>query len=722
MSFLSIKDLSFSYKDDDGKLLAQAIDSVSLEIQKGEYVVVVGANGSGKSTLSRLICGFLPVQTGSISGDAYIPDETVTRADFLRSGGSVPQGIVFQNPQTQIVAGTVFRDASFGPENLNLSESEINTRIQKVLSLTELDSIVNQSTETLSSGQKQKLVFAGILALQPDLLVLDEAVSMVDPDCRAKILEFVSEWHKSGKTIINVTHDFEEVQKAERVVFLEKGRIAFDGDCADFIKESTFFTNFLPQGKTKNSNNSPLSLVVKSVTFAYGTRQIFENLTLGFKSGSLTAVVGKSGTGKTTLFELCSGVQIPNTGNVYSQKRPVLARQNCEDAIFEIFAADDVAYGAMMQGFSGKELKTRVKNAMNQVGLPFDEFADRPVTALSGGEKRKLSIAGILVLDSDVIFFDEPSSGLDPQSRKELFTLFQNLCEVGKTIVFSTHRNEEAEFADRIIRISGDGQITDTAPVSVVPSDIENLNDLKPFEDARILSNLKIKTQEENKKTNFMHRLPPVVKYLLLTVFLCVGIGAQSIHVLLADCALCIVHSCLALYPVKRLLKNFVTILPYILLFFLFQMLFFPVKAGDIVYWQKAFFSVTDAKLLLGLRTILHYVAVLIPISVFMYYTDEIQILDGMRDFLKPLALLKIPTQHAVLVTCIIFRFMSVLVEETELIVKSQMIRSGGNTGRKEIRFFARLRLMLPIFVPLIVQTLKRAELLAEALEARYYN
>ena len=558
----------------------------------------------------------------------------------------------------------------------------------------------------------------------PDLLVLDEAVSMVDPDCRQKIFEFVSDWHKSGKTVISVTHDLEEVKRAERVIFLDKGNVTFDGNYDSFIQKIPFFANSLPEKRHEPETNAslPLTLAINNLHFAYGEKTIFENLSLCFKAGSLNAVVGKSGSGKTTLFELCAGVQIPGAGNILSQKRPVLARQNCEDAIFETFAADDVAYGAIMQGVSGKELKKRVQTAMDMVGLPFAEFADRPVTALSGGEKRKLSLAGILVLDADVIFFDEPSSGLDPKSRKELFSLFNRLCDAGKTIVFSTHRTEEAEFADRIIRIENNGQILDSDSVSFSAKDTAGLLDLKPFADARILSNLKIKTHEETKKTNFMHRLPPVVKYLLLTAFLCVGICVQSVPVLLADCVFCVLHACLAMYPVKRLIKNTITILPYILLFFLFQMLFFPVKSTDTVYWSNMFFSVTDTKLLLGIRTILHYIAVLIPISVFMYYTNEIQILDGMRDFLKPLTWIKIPTQHAVLVTCIIFRFMSVLAEETELIVKSQMIRSGGNTGRKERKFFARLRLMLPIFVPLIVQTLKRAELLAEALEARYYN
>ena len=722
MSFLSINNISFSYTDVDGNILAKALDSVSLEIEKGEYVVIAGANGSGKSTLSRLICGFLPVQSGIISGDAYIPDDALSRADYLRSDGTVPQGIVFQNPQTQIVAGTVYRDTGFGPENLNLSREETENRIKTVLSLMELDSVTNQRTDTLSSGQKQKLVFAGILALKPDLLVLDEAVSMVDPTCRQKILEFVSDWHRAGNTVISVSHDLEEVKRAERIIFLDKGHVVFDGNYDSFIQRISFFANSLPEKRHNTKANASFSLVVQNLHFSYGEKTIFENLSLGLKTGSLNAVVGKSGSGKTTLFELCAGVQIPGSGNILSLKRPVLARQNCEDAIFETFAADDVAYGAIMQGISGKELKKRVQSAMDMVGLPFVEFADRPVSALSGGEKRKLSLAGILVLDADVIFFDEPSSGLDPKSRKDLFSLFNRLCDAGKTIVFSTHRVEEAELADRIIKIEDNGQILDSDQIPFSAKDAEALKDLKPFTDARILSNLKIKTNEETKKTNFMHRLPPVVKYLLLTAFLFVGIGMQSVPVLMADCVLCVVHACLALYPVKRLIKNTITILPYILLFFLFQMLFFPVKSTDTVYWSNMLFSVTDTKLLLGIRTILHYIAVLIPVSLFMYYTNEIQILDGMRDFLKPLTWIKIPTQHAVLVTCIIFRFISVLAEETELIVKSQMIRSGGNTGRKERKFFARLRLMLPIFVPLIVQTLKRAELLAEALEARYYN
>ncbi|MDD6488034.1 MAG: energy-coupling factor transporter ATPase [Spirochaetales bacterium] len=770
MPFLNVNHLSFAYAANTENQKT-ALDDVSFLVTKGEYLVITGSNGSGKSTLARLIAGLLQVQEGTVTGDAYRSTAIQKSHAKKSTAQNVPNGIVMQNPKTQLIAETVIKDACFGPENLKLPKDECQKRALAALKLMDLLEAQEQRTVTLSGGQQQKLCIAGILALSPELLILDEALSMIDPERRSLILDYIDEYHKNGGTILSITHNKEEAARSSRLIHLEQGKLVYDGTFRDFYENFKFFRPDYTKASTASSADATNVIEVQNIEYAHPKQaKLFENFSLAIKKGALTAVIGQSGSGKSTLFELLSGLLIPAGGSIYASSRPVLASQDCASTIFEEFAADDVAYGPQQLGVSGKELKQRVRQAMDIAGVPFKDYADRRTTFLSGGERRKVSIAGIIALDAEIYLFDEPTAGLDPESAVATIKLLQNLCAQGKTVVFSTHRNEEAEAAERIITLEAGKIISDTADGQAdgaVAADAQSdtgaaakvadaqaaactpasdgataenacvqpanratpaaaaLSKVEPFSNAADIASFSSSALGGyHKGSTIAHKMKPVAKYLVLIAFFVAALSLSNIPLLSAVCAAGIFYALLAHYPVKKLFKNFLIVLPWILLFFVFQLVFFPPKDGETVYFQFYFISLTARKIKLGIVTLLHYVGVLCPLSVFVYTATESDITDGMEALLKPLALLGVPTKHICLVTSIIFRFIPLLMEEAAVILKAQTVRSSGTLRQqpKKSSLISKFKLLLPLFVPLFIRTLQRAESLAEALDARYYG
>ena len=435
MSLLEINSVEYKYPQSSKK----ALDNVSLCVERGEYIAVLGSNGSGKSTLHRLMAGFFKPDSGTVS----------LQKDVL-------PGIVFQQPKEQIVAGIVERDTAFGPQNLSMTKGEIELRTIECLSVVGLADRASSRTFELSLGQTQRLAFSGILALFPDLLILDEVTAMLDPASRSELVEFIDRWNKKGHTVIHVTHDEDEALHAKRIIVMESGRIVFDGLREEFMAspnviERVFGKDEVLPEKKLPSSDAQYSLCVKDLSFGYPERKIFSGLNLCLKKGTLTALTGPSGCGKSTLFECLAGLKTPQSGTVSAVSRPVLALQESEAALFEPCAADDVAFGPLNDGLSGKELLERVKESMQLAGIPYEDFGDRATFSLSGGEKRKLSLAGIIALDRDILIFDEPTAALDPLSRKNVLRTMKELASRGKTVLFSTHRFEEALYADESI-------------------------------------------------------------------------------------------------------------------------------------------------------------------------------------------------------------------------------------------------------------------------------
>ena len=786
-NILVAENLSYVYEDNN----LEAVKNVSLAVSRGSYVAILGLNGSGKSTLARLLCGLLQPTTGKVE---------------VFSENKAPIGIVFQSPKNQIIASIVKTDTSFGPENLGFSASETENIVLSSLKAVSLEEKLEDFTSNLSLGQTQKLALAGILSLNPDLLILDESVSMIDPVSRKEILDFLDELNAKGKTIIHITHDLDEAERASRVLVMENGILVKDACSLDktdsFIKShfciddgdigagSSVLANAVsgagstvpathtvlansgvPASQAGSSATAPhtaqasseepafqagstataphtalapseepafqagssatavhsvqasseksaaeastqqTSLYLKNITFAYpGENPLYKDFSLSFKAGSLTAIMGKSGGGKSTLFEIASGLLEPQSGEILAIERPVLALQEAESALFENFAADDVAFGPINKGLTGKKLKEKVVSSMELTGLEYSVFGNRNTQALSGGEKRRLSLAGIIALDSPVIIFDEPTAGLDPKGRKQIFETLRKLSNQGKTVIFSTHREEEAKIADRQIKIEN-GKILFDSEIPPQEIDSEKLTKFETLEGAGLLKKLNgLSMGLYEKKDSVIHKLPPVAKYLVFLGAFLSSIFLKSIPLSLVSLGIALLYAALAKMPFKKPLKSFFGLLPWVLFFLLIQFFFFPINPGDTVLFHFGIIKITVEKILISVKSILHLATAIFMIFGFMYSADEKDILEGFKKL--------IPSKSASLILVMIFRFIPLLADEASLIIKVQLIRGGlGETKG----FFNRVRKLLPLFVPLINRTLERSSNMADALTARYF-
>ena len=756
-NIIQAENLSYVYEDNN----LEAVKNVSFAVSRGSYVAILGLNGSGKSTLARLLCGIYQPSSGNVK---------------IFSESKAPVGIVFQSPKNQIIASIVKTDTSFGPENLGFSATETENIVLSSLKAVSLEEKIEDFTANLSLGQTQKLALAGILALNPDLLILDESVSMIDPVSRKEILDFLDELNAQGKTIIHITHDLEEAERANRILVMEDGVLIRDENSLDktdsFIKshfcidegdigagsrtiafqagsEEHALQVVSPTdvastvqasseevasqtGSSATTSHSVLAsseksaaeastqqtcLFLKNITFAYpGQNPLYKDFSLSFKKGSLTAIMGKSGGGKSTLFEIASGLLEPQSGEVLATERPVLALQEAESALFENFAADDVAFGPINKGLAGKRLKEKVVSSMELTGLEYSVFGNRSTQALSGGEKRRLSLAGIIAIDSPVIIFDEPTAGLDPKGRKQIFETLRKLSNQGKTVIFSTHREEEAKIADRQIKIEN-GKILFDSEVDISEKsenqseNSEKLTKFETLEGASLLKKLNgLSMGLYEKKDSVIHKLPPVAKYLVFLGFFLTSIFLKTIPLSLVSLGIALLYAALAKMPFKKPLKSFFGLLPWVLFFLLIQFFFFPINQGDTVLLHFGFIKITVEKILISVKSILHLATAIFMIFGFMYSADEKDILEGFKKL--------IPSKSASLILVMIFRFIPLLADEASLIIKVQLIRGGlGETKG----FFNRVQKLLPLFVPLINRTLERSSNMADALTARYF-
>ncbi|OJF76354.1 MAG: hypothetical protein BKP49_07745 [Treponema sp. CETP13] len=733
MAAFYLKNVTYSYP---GRNI-NAVKDISFKIEKGEYVAILGSNGSGKSTLARLLTGFLEPDSGTIALES-------SQKSNINYG--VPTGIVFQSPRDQIVAETLERDTAFGPENIGCPQDVTQKRTSNYLSLIDLLDRHADKTANLSLGQKQKLALAGILALSPKLLVLDEAVSMVDPAMRVSILNYLDEWKNDNpeRTIIHITHDIEEAFRANRIIAIDDGTIIFNDSKEQFIanpkiSKRLFGSNPISLRDKEVQDKAVIKdkkagLVLQNVHFLYDktnslkketeTKSLMSNfhggvhnISLSFFKGQVTALMGESGSGKSTILELASGLLQPDSGSIVASSKPVLALQETESALFEEFAADDVAFGPRNQGMSGKKLKERVKQAMDIAAIPFAQYADRRTVALSGGEKRKIALAGIIALENEVYLFDEPTAGLDPGSRHQIMNMLGELAKQGKTVVFSTHRKEEGDFAHRCITLSNGQVIEDTqkgtnsdfykglAPV--------HCGDLSMLDGLRTTS-----TGLYCKRKSLIHGLKPQTKYLIFLAVFITGIALQNFYWLCGFSLFSFVYVLSSRFPLKKLLITFLKFLPWIALFAAFQFLLFPMQANESVYWEWSFITITPSKILLVVKTLLHIISALCAISAFLYSTEETELLDGLKILCKPLDAIGIKSKYIAMTASLVFRFIPILADEAAQIIKVQIIRGGFKPTKGLMN---RVKNMLPLFIPLILQTFKRAEALGDTLNARYF-
>lgn len=485
-----------------------ALDDVTLEVPRGQRVCILGANGSGKSTLASVICGLLAPDEGDVElvGERVCEGGAPDLEAYRRARRGL--GLVFQNPDDQIVTSVVADDVAFGPENLGLPRDEIRRRVDRELARVALTDYARADPSRMSGGQRQRVCIAGALAMEPQVLVLDEPSSLLDVRGREAIMRVMGRLAAAGATLVHVTHFMDEALEADRVIVMRAGRIVLDGTPSEVFcggnaglidelgLELPFDLRLLRARRalaggagggreqqallSKNSAPRDQFCRVSGVSYSYTPRHAaLADVSFQVLEGETCAVVGQTGSGKSTLLRLLCGLEAPDSGSVEvagattatkrgrrDVRRAVgYVMQHPERQLFAQTVESDVAFGPRNMGLPADEVARRVDHALDLVGLaakkglsPFE---------LSGGQKRLAAIAGVLAMQPKLLVLDEPTAGLDPRGRAGLRRLLAELRTRGVTIVQVTHSMEDAARADRVVVLDESRVIADGAPAEV---------------------------------------------------------------------------------------------------------------------------------------------------------------------------------------------------------------------------------------------------------------
>ena len=539
MSMIKTDNLIFEYekRDEEGNVIGthRAIDEVNLDIEPGQFIAILGHNGSGKSTLAKHMNAILVPSGGTMWVDGKDTKEEENLWDVRQTAG-----MVFQNPDNQIIGTVVEEDVGFGPENLGVPTEEIWQRVEKSLSAVGMIEYRHHSPNKLSGGQKQRVAIAGVVAMCPKCIVLDEPTAMLDPNGRKEVLRTVEELRKREHvTVILITHYMEEVIGADRVIVMDQGHVVMDGTTREIfsqvellkkyrldvpqvtmlahglkqrgldIKEGILTTNELiealekagdwrqNQKKTyvghaetvvkKEKKENPI-LKLEHIEYVYSSGTAYEkralkDINLDIYEGEFVGVIGHTGSGKSTMIQHLNGLMKATSGalyyngeNIYVEKYNLrqlrnnvgLVFQYPEHQLFEIDVLTDVCFGPKNQGLTEEECKKRAIEALELVGLS-EKYYDTSPFDLSGGQKRRVAIAGVLAMRPKVLVLDEPTAGLDPKGRDEILDQIAYLQkERNLTVILVSHSMEDiAKYVDRIVVMNKGRKMYDGEPKEV---------------------------------------------------------------------------------------------------------------------------------------------------------------------------------------------------------------------------------------------------------------
>ncbi|MEE1043117.1 MAG: energy-coupling factor transporter ATPase, partial [Clostridia bacterium] len=500
----------------------------------GGFTAILGHNGSGKSTLAKHFNAInLPV-----GGKVYI-EKMDTADERLLYQIRQTVGMVFQNPDNQIVATIVEEDVAFAPENMGIESAEIRRRVDDALETVGMSKYKKRAPHMLSGGQKQRIAIAGVLAMEPAYIVLDEPTAMLDPIGRREVMATLKRLNREKNvTVVIITHNMDEAVLADRVVVMDKGKIVLDDIPKNVFSDVEGIKNIgldVPQvtefayelrqrgfdidkhiltveeglealkpfsksgtvvfdETLKAERNKPL-IELKNVSYEYSpngpySKTALSNINLTINKGDFIAVIGHTGSGKSTLLQMMNALVKPTDGKVFVNGKSTsdkgtnlreirttvgLVFQYPEHQLFEETVRLDIAFSPKNMGLSDEEIDKRVKLACEIAGV-HDSWLERSPFELSGGQKRRVAIAGVLAMQPQVLVLDEPTAGLDPGGKKRLLDRIRRMHdEYGITIVLVSHDMEDvAQCAERVV-VLNDGEIfAEGTPLSVF-SDYENL-------------------------------------------------------------------------------------------------------------------------------------------------------------------------------------------------------------------------------------------------------
>ncbi len=537
-NIIKFEKVKFSYPGSEN---IYALNGVDLTVRKGEFLSVIGHNGSGKSTLARLINGLLEADGGKIEVLGMNVAEGKNSLEIRKH-----VGIVFQNPDNQMVASIVEDDVAFGPENIGIEREEIGRRIEWALKAVGMEKYRTSTPSRLSGGQKQRIAIAGVLAVKPEILVLDESTAMLDPKGRREVIEVVKRLNQEeGMTVILITHFMEEALLADRTVVMNRGEIVLSGTPEEIFENGdkleaynlclpritgiintlnengmnvknvlraeelavSIAENFKSKGIDRAASpkaedfaiksDHEFDIDIKNLSFTYSRKSAFatkalKDIDLHIDEGEFFGIIGHTGSGKSTLIQhLNALIKLPQAEKRYRKKRvkkgqpqPVspsitigsydLTQKKCDFKSlradvgmvfqypeYQLFAESvfsDVEFGLknFKKDLSKEQIEEAVRSSIEMVGLDYNEVKDKSPFDLSGGQKRRVAIAGVIVTRPKILILDEPAAGLDPLGKKEICALLHKLHEEWcRTVIIVSHDMDEiAENCTRAVVVS----------------------------------------------------------------------------------------------------------------------------------------------------------------------------------------------------------------------------------------------------------------------------
>lgn len=518
MDIIKTENLCYDYilRDDDGKIIEQstALRNVNLSVPEGQFLAVLGHNGCGKSTLAKHFNAILTPTSGKVTVNGIDTSDEDRLFDIRQT-----VGMVFQNPDNQLVATIVEEDVAFAPENLGVPPEEIRVRVDDALKQVDMYEFREHAPHQLSGGQKQRIAIAGIIAMQPRCIVMDEPTAMLDPKGRREVMKTIKRLNKEqGITVILITHYMDEAAQADRVVVMDKGsvfmddvprkifaradelravgldvpqvtelcgmlrkngvniseEIIFEDECAEAIemlplKRKTADMTKTVSGKLVGSGEEAARLENLTYKYSIGTpfeKTAVDNVSITVNKAEFVGIIGHTGSGKSTLIQHFNGLVKPTSGLVFVDGKDIWSKevnirdirfkvgivfQYSEHQLFEETVAKDIAYGPKNMGLTGEELDARVKSAAESMGIT--HLLEKSPFELSGGQQRRVALAGVLAMDPELLILDEPAAGLDPKGRDKILSLIKRWHEQsGKTVLLVSHSMEDiVKFATKVL-------------------------------------------------------------------------------------------------------------------------------------------------------------------------------------------------------------------------------------------------------------------------------
>jgi energy-coupling factor transporter ATP-binding protein EcfA2 len=514
---IKVTDLTWQYDQTD----APALQDINLEVEEGELVLITGASGAGKSTLCKALNGLIPHSyRGTGRGRVEVAGLVTNKHHTSELAEHI--GMVFQDPDTQLVSMSVMDELVMGMERLQVPRDEMTARIEWVSKLLRVEDLMDRPPYQLSGGQKQRVAIASILAMKPNILILDEPTSELDPRGKEELFDSIRDLKQAGMTLVLVAHATEEaVPLADRIILMEHGKIVREGPPKQFFAEVDLVAERgvrIPQviqlANRLHLDDIPLDidealprlakyryrLHQREVNDLRGTEVVIRvvdlehtypdglhalgGVNLTVRRGEMLAIVGQNGSGKTTLakhfnklLEATSGSVFINGENIEHHQCTRVSRQvgyvfqNPDFQICTNSVLDEARFGLVNMKLEPERIEGAANRALAIVGLE-NKKNEHPFN-LSKGERQRLAVASVIAMEPPIIVFDEPTTGQDAVQSKEIMGLIKRLNEAsGKTIIIITHDMElVADYCQRVVVLSHGKVLLDGSPQSVFSED-----------------------------------------------------------------------------------------------------------------------------------------------------------------------------------------------------------------------------------------------------------